>query len=76
MAANKPRKVTYLGQRAEVKVINLGGGVKEVRTRWIDPAIGQRVEWPAGSVVSKSVRGDFTKGTGVVLVNEHLVEEF
>lgn len=70
------RKGTHLGRRTETKTIALPGGAREVRTRWIDSAIGQEIEWPAGSIVSTTLKGDARKGTLVVLVESHLVEEF
>ncbi len=76
MAKVTIRKVTYLGQRAELKEIPLGGGVKEVRMHWIDAAIGQPIEWPAGTVTSRTIKGNFLKGTGVVLNETHVVSEF
>lgn len=76
MATTKIRKSTYLGQRAEVKEIPLGGGVREIRIRWIDAAVGQPIEYPAGTVTSRTIKGNFLKGTGVVLNETHIVEEF
>jgi hypothetical protein len=72
----KIHKVTYLNARAEVKEIPLGGGVRETRIRWIDAAIGQPVEWPAGTVTSRTTKGNALKGTLVVLNPTHVVEEF
>lgn len=70
------RQVTYLGQRAEVKEIPLGGGVREVRIHWIDAAIGQPIEYPAGTVTSRTIKGNALKGTLVVLNETHVVEVF
>jgi hypothetical protein len=70
------RQVTYKGQRAEVKTIPLGGGVQEVRVHWIDAAIGQPIEYPAGTVTSRTVKGNFLKGNLIVLHDTHIVEVF
>lgn len=76
MATTKIRKVTYLGQRAEVKEIPLGGGVREVRVHWIDGAKGQPIEYSAGTITSQTVKGNALKGTLVVLNPTHTVMEF
>jgi len=72
------RKVTYLGQRAEVKEIREAGadGEREYRTRWIDPAIGQPVEYPAGTITSHTVTGNMRRGTFRTLIPQHVVTEF
>lgn len=70
------RQLTYLGQRVELKEIPLGGGVREIRVRWIDAAIGQPVEYPAGTITSRIIKGNALKGTLVVLKETTIVEEF
>lgn len=70
------RKTIYLGARAEVKEIRQGGptGEREIRIRWIDPAVGQVIEWPAGTVTSRTVKGDGRKNSFVVIVPEHAID--
>lgn len=69
------RKVTYLGRRAEVTEIRTGGPTseREVQTRWIDDAHERNGGYPAGTVTSRTITGNFTKGTGVVLVETHVI---
>lgn len=66
------RVVTYLGRRAERTVIQTAGPAseREIRMRWIDDQVDGH---PAGTVTSRTVKGDFTRGTGVVLIEEHVV---
>lgn len=74
MAKTLPtRKVSYLGVPALVKEIRQAGpsGEREVRTQWL--ADGQ---WPAGTVTSRIITGNFTRNTGQVLVDTHIVDEF
>lgn len=70
------RQTTYLGQRAEVKEIPLGGDVREVRVRWIDDGPRHPINCPAGTVTSRILKGNFLKGTLEVLRELHVVDEF
>lgn len=72
-----PRKSTYMGRRAEVTEIREAGphGVREIRVRWIDDAHEKNGGHKAGTVVSRTVTGNFMRGTGVVLVEDHIVSE-
>lgn len=74
----RPRQLTFMGQRAEYKEIREAGpdGVREIRIRWIDSAKYQPIEWPAGTIVSKTVKGNLRRGTFEVLIEEHQVDEF
>lgn len=71
----KTRKVTYFGRRAEVTEIREAGptGVREIRVRWIDDADERNGGHPAGTVTSRTIKGDFNKGTGVVLIDTHVI---
>lgn len=68
---NGVRKLAYFDRGVEMKVILAEGaephGVREVRMRWVeDPRI----------VVSRTIKGDFTQGTGEVLIPNHTIDEF
>lgn len=72
------RQTTFLGARAEYKEIREAGasGRREIRIRWIDKAVGQPVEWEPGTITSRTITGNFQRGTGQILVPEHIVTEF
>lgn len=74
----KAFQTKYLGARAETKIIMEAGdyGVREIRIRWIDKAVGQPIEWEAGTITSRTVKGNGMRGTLKVLVETHVVEVF
>lgn len=79
MAKTMPvKKMTFLGARAEVKEIRQAGadGVREFRYRWLDRAIGQTTEWEAGTVISRTIKGNSHRGTFEVLTDWHQIDEF
>lgn len=69
---------TWLGRRAECKELRQSGaaGVREIRTRWIDDAHENNGGYPAGTITSTTISGDFTRGTGKVINPVHVVSEF
>jgi hypothetical protein len=69
------RKVTYLGTPAIVTEIRQAGanGEREIRIEWLGNAVGQPIEWAAGTVTSRTITGNALKGTLKVLVSEHVV---
>jgi len=78
MTETPTQSVTYLGVPAKVKEIRQGGraGLREVRILWLGDSGPRNGNHPAGTVVSRTIKGNFTKGTGVVVVPEHVVTEF
>lgn len=72
------RKMKYLGVQVEYKEIRTGGPTseREIRIKWLEDAVGQTPVWPAGTVTSRTIKGNFAKGTLVVLVETHEVNEF
>jgi hypothetical protein len=73
------RQVTYMGQRAEVTVIARNKsaartGERVVAIRWIDDAIGQPVEHPAGTTIAQHVRGD-GRGPNYVMFDSCVTED-
>lgn len=72
------RKTTYLGVPAEVKEIRQAGptGEREVRVKWLATATGQAIEYPAGTITSRTITGTERKGTFRTLVAEHIVDAF
>lgn len=72
------RNLAYFDRRVQQKEIREAGasGVREIRTCWIDDADERNGGYPAGTVVSRTIKGNFFRGTGEVLVAEHVVEEF
>lgn len=75
MKVTKPRKVTYLGRRAELWEERLAGpsGERTIFVRWIDDADERNGGYPAGTVTARRVTGDFMRGTGKTLVDTHVV---
>lgn len=69
------RKVAYFGRKAEITEIRTAGPAseREIRTRWIDDADERNGGHEAGTVTSRTIKGDFNRGTGVILVAEHVV---
>lgn len=56
---NKVRKVQYLGAKAEVWTVKTGGANSErvQYIHWLDKAVGQPVEHPAGTVEALTMVG-------------------
>lgn len=55
------RTCTYLSARANVTEINHDKkrtGLRTIITEWLDDADPRNGDWPAGTIVSKVVRGD------------------
>jgi len=74
-AKTTTRKVTYLGVPAKVTEIRKAGanGEREIRIEWLAKAVGQPIEWAAGTVTSRVITGNALRGTLQVLVAEHVV---
>lgn len=72
----KYKSVTYQGARALVREIRKAGpsGEREILVHWIDAAIGQVDQYPAGTTTSRTITGNERRGTYRVLVAEHVVD--
>lgn len=72
------RNATYFGRRAQVKEIRQAGahGVREIRMHWIDDADPKNGGYPAGTITSKTIKGNALTGTLVTLVPVHVITEF
>lgn len=59
MAKTRTLSVTYLGVPARVEITPTGGPNSErrERTTWLGKAVGQPVEYPEGTVVTRVVKG-------------------
>lgn len=70
------RDTQYLGRRARCKEIRQAGpsGEREIRILWIDAS--EDGQWPAGTVISRTITGNFARNTGRILVPTHVVDEF
>lgn len=57
------RSYTYLGRRAEVTTIGSQAlGRREIITRWIDDADERNGGWAAGTITTRTVKGDGWRG--------------
>ena len=64
-----PRETTYLGVPAVTQELRAAGaeGPRVLIITWIDKAVGQPIEWEAGTVTMRAIKGNYRKGTLVVL---------
>jgi hypothetical protein len=75
MKITKKRNVTYFGRKAQVWEAREAGasGVRYTFTRWIDACCEKNGSLPAGTVTRRRVKGDFSRGTLVVLEEKRVV---
>jgi hypothetical protein len=71
----RTKTARYFGRRAEVTTNTETGvrGQREIITHWLDDADPRNGGYKAGTWTSKTVSGDFAKGTGVVHVETHVI---
>lgn len=79
MAAEKTttRKATYNGIPATVNEIRGGDrprGSREVRITWHADCVRDGLAIKAGQTTSKTIKGDFFKGTGETIIAQHIID--
>ena len=72
------RNGVYFGAKAKTKEIREAGpdSQREIRRFWVDKAVGQAIEYPAGTITSRTVVGNERRGTFRVLIAEHVTDVF
>ena len=67
---------SYLGQKAFRREVRKAGpqGERVILTHWVDAAIGQPIEHPAGTTTLRRITGTERRGTLVILEEDHVVE--